>query len=67
MFSASGRVWGMADYIRGRTGPPPARMVRAAADELSSGIEPSTVGVARVDPRTGEASAVPAIGGGARL
>ena len=67
MFSATGRTWGIIDYVRGRTGPPPARMARAAADELASESGRPTVGVARLDPLTGEPSAVPAIGGGARL
>ena len=67
MFSATGRTWGIIDFVRGRTGPPPARMARAAADELASDAGRPTVGVAHVDPVTGVASAVPAIGGGARL
>jgi N-acetylglucosaminyl-diphospho-decaprenol L-rhamnosyltransferase len=66
MFSASGRFWGMVDFLRGRTGPPPAHLVRQGRDEVArtGGLGPGT---ANIDPETGEASAVPAIGGGVRL
>jgi GT2 family glycosyltransferase len=67
MFSAPGRFWGMVDFLRGRTGPPPARLVRRGADEIARFGDQHRPGTAHIDPVTGEASAVPAIGGGVRL
>jgi GT2 family glycosyltransferase len=67
MFSAEGRVRGIVDHLRGRYGPPPASLVRAGEDEWSRTETQPHEGVARIDPATGEASSVPAIGGGARL
>jgi GT2 family glycosyltransferase len=65
MFSARGRAWGMVDFVRGRTGPPPARLTRNERPPDDDGAD--APGTARIDPETGVASAVPAIGGGARL
>jgi hypothetical protein len=31
LFSAKGRAWGMADFVRGRYGPPPPALLRDAS------------------------------------
>lgn len=67
MFSARGRVRAIADHLRGRTGAPPARLFGAIDDEIWSGSDAARPGVASIDPETGRASSVPAIGGGARI
>jgi N-acetylglucosaminyl-diphospho-decaprenol L-rhamnosyltransferase len=67
MFSAPGRFWGLVDFVRGRTGPPPAHLVRQGRDEVDRLGDDHRPGMARIDPETGEASAVPAIGGGVRV
>ncbi len=67
MFAPLGRFWGLVDFIRGRTGPPPAWLLargRAEAAHLGDQHRP---GMARFDPDTGLADPVPAIGGGARI
>ena len=67
MFSARGRAWGLIDFLRGRTGAPPAHLVQRGDEEIARLGDEGRPGTARIDPVTGEASAVPAIGGGVRL
>jgi len=67
MFSARGRFWGLVDFLRGRDGPPPAHLVRRGHEEIVRLGDEGRPGTASIDPVTGEASAVPAIGGGVRL
>lgn len=67
MFSARGRAWALVDHLRGRTGPPPRRLLRPAVERGRGGADEAHPGVASIDPRTGAAGPVPAIGGGARL
>lgn len=68
MFSARGRAWAMVDHLRGRTGVPPRRLLRPVVERgPTSGADEAHPGVASIDPETGHAGPVPAIGGGARL
>ena len=67
LFSARGRVGAMVDHLRGRTGPPPRRLLRPVVERRHGGTDEERPGVATIDPRTGAAGPVPAIGGGARL
>ena len=67
MFAPVGRFWGLVDFARGRTGPPPARIVARGRAETARVGDAGRPGTARIDPTTGEASAVPAIGGGVRI
>jgi len=67
MYSARGRAWGMVDHLRGRTGAPPRRLLASAVERGAAVADQPHPGVASVDPETGAAGPVPAIGGGARL
>lgn len=67
MFAPVGRFWGLVDFLRGRTGPPPPALVERGRAEAARLGDAGRPGTARIDPETGEASAVPAIGGGVRL
>jgi GT2 family glycosyltransferase len=37
IFSAKGRVWGMADFVRGRFGPPPTALLAEAGEPVEVG------------------------------
>ena len=40
IFSAKGRVWGLADFLRGRFGPPPVALMSEAGEPVGSPVAP---------------------------